>query len=89
MSFGKCLIKTKFDTVRETVTCTFKSPSGRETQKIFNYSEVSPFQVHEYLNNVRPHVQEIFPNLDADDRELFISGTGSEEWDEIFGEEEE
>lgn len=30
-----------------------------------------------------------FPNLTADQREFIISGTTKEEWDSVFGEDEE
>jgi hypothetical protein len=35
----------------------------------------------------RPHVQHIFPNLSADERELFISGMCPTCWDKTFGPE--
>ena len=35
------------------------------------------------------HVQHAFPNLDADQRELLISGTHAHCWQRLFGSEEE
>lgn len=37
----------------------------------------------------RPHVQDIFPYLTPDEREMFISGTCKVCWDDMFGEDEE
>jgi len=34
-------------------------------------------------------VQHAFPNLDADEREFFMTGITGEEWEEMFGEEED
>lgn len=33
-------------------------------------------------------VQNVFPNLSADDREFIVTGITSEEWDEMFSEED-
>lgn len=35
------------------------------------------------------HIQVAFDNLSADQREFFLTGITKEEWDAIFGEEEE
>ena len=41
-------------------------------------------------NRGEGHIQDLLPNLSANDREMFISGMCSECWDETFsGEEEE
>lgn len=37
----------------------------------------------------RPHVQDCFPYLTPDEREMFISGTCSVCWNTMFGEEDE
>ena len=36
----------------------------------------------------RPYVQQAFPHLTAAEREFIISGTTSEEFDELFGDPE-
>ena len=33
-------------------------------------------------------IQDAFPSHDADDRELIMTGITTEEWDQMFGEEE-
>lgn len=33
-------------------------------------------------------IQDVFPHLSVDEREFLISGTSSEQWEKIFGEEE-
>jgi hypothetical protein len=35
------------------------------------------------------HVQDAFPHLSADDREFLISGTTPEEWDALYGDQDE
>ena len=35
------------------------------------------------------HVQDVFPDLTPDERELIITGTCSKCWDKMFGEDEE
>lgn len=35
------------------------------------------------------HVQDVFPEMSVDDRELLISGTHAACWDAMFGDEEE
>lgn len=52
-----------------------------------------PIDPKEYINWVnagddRPHIQDAFPNLSAQDREFMLSGTTAEEWNELFGEGE-
>ena len=37
-----------------------------------------------YCSQDRPHIQDIFPELSADDRELLISYTCPECWDKMF-----
>lgn len=36
-------------------------------------------------NKSRRPIQDVFPNLSADDREFMISGITPEEWDNAFG----
>lgn len=43
----------------------------------------------EYAKRDRRHVQEIFPYLNADERELLISKICPKCWDEIFSEDED
>jgi len=48
--------------------------------------------IRDWLNEsprTRPHVQVAFPNLSADEREFLLTGCTPEEWDKLFGEEEE
>jgi hypothetical protein len=44
-------------------------------------------QVDAYVNGAL--IQDAFPNLDADQREFFKTGITAEEWDAMFGEQEE
>jgi len=37
----------------------------------------------------RPLIQDAFPALSSDDREFILTGITPEEWQEIFGDEEE
>jgi hypothetical protein len=48
---------------------------------------ITPQQVDSYVNGAL--LQDAFPNLSEDDREFFKTGITSEEWDSIFGGEEE
>ena len=34
-------------------------------------------------------IQDVFPELNDDEKEFIISGTTKEEWDDLFGEEEQ
>lgn len=75
---------------KQTLDFTFKSLSGKLTEKAFTFEDLPLGKLIQYLNfESKEHIQNLFPNLSADDAELFISGTGKEEWDEIFGEEDE
>lgn len=35
------------------------------------------------------HIQDVFPELSADEREFLITGATPEEWDEMFGKHED
>lgn len=35
------------------------------------------------------HIQDAFPHLSADEREFLLTGCTQEEWDEMWGEEDE
>ena len=48
---------------------------------------VTQAQMDEWNGPVKKHVQHIFANLSADDREFIFSGITAEEWDELFGPE--
>lgn len=34
------------------------------------------------------HIQNVFPNLNADEREFLLTGITPQEWSEIFGDDE-
>ena len=36
-----------------------------------------------------PHIQSFFSELNADQREFLMTGITKEEWDEVFGDDEE
>lgn len=38
--------------------------------------------------DMRPYVQDAFPELTAEEREFILTGTTPEEWNQMFGEEE-
>ena len=46
----------------------------------------------EYWNNSqstwRAHIQDVFPELSADQREFLMTGITSQEWNNVFGDEE-
>jgi hypothetical protein len=44
-------------------------------------------QYYEWQNG--KHAQDVFPGLNADEREFIISGIYPGEWEEMFGEEDE
>lgn len=49
-------------------------------------------QIRDWLNadpKKRLHVQYAFPDLSSDEREFLLTGCTPEEWDKIFGGEEE
>ena len=48
---------------------------------------ITPEQINAYMNGAL--LQDAFPNLSAEDREFFKTGITSEEWDMMFGEQEE
>jgi len=48
---------------------------------------VTDAQIQLY-NDGKVAIQHVFPNLSAEDREFIKTGMTTEEWDEIFGEEE-
>jgi hypothetical protein len=48
---------------------------------------ITPQQVDSYVNGAL--LQDAFPNLSADEREFFKTGITAEEWDAMFGEQEE
>jgi len=45
-------------------------------------------QILQYMTG-RGFVQDIYPNLSADEREFLISGTTPEEWEQMFGNKDE
>jgi hypothetical protein len=50
---------------------------------------VSPERVREYYAGGRGLVQDVFPELGADEREFLMSGATPAEWDDIFGSSED
>lgn len=62
------------------------SVSGKE------HTREIPVDTIKYLNwtrgNIPGLIQDIFPELSADDREFLMTGITPEEWDDIFGEPE-
>ena len=49
---------------------------------------ITPAQIHEWQRG-GGYIQEVFPQLDANQREFLISGSTPEEWEELFGPEPE
>jgi len=49
--------------------------------------DITQDQLDEYQNSKRL-IQDIFPNLNRDEREFLISGATKEEWDNALGTEE-
>lgn len=66
---------------KRTLDITFVSPCGVKTEALVDCT------VDQYMQWYRQedHVQNIFPLLDADMRELFVSGMGPAEWKRMFG----
>ncbi len=78
-------IKTiKYDLPNRTAVGTFVSISGRETTHTFK--NLTPDMVEMWKNGM--YIQDAMPHLTPDERELFISGMGKEEWDELMSGEE-
>ena len=50
---------------------------------------VSPAQLDELARPDRRNIQDIFPELSANDREFLLTGIPTEEWQELFGAEED
>ena len=48
--------------------------------------EITKEQILKYSNGA--FIQDAFPNLNDDEREFIKSGITSEEWEEIFGDED-
>lgn len=53
------------------------------------YLEATVAQWEEYHSPNRRHIQEIFPEMSASNRELLISGICGECFDSLFGQEED
>lgn len=53
--------------------------------------DVTQEQIDEYNGprHIRRLIQHIFPQLNPDEREFLISGATPEEWEDIFGKQEE
>jgi len=49
---------------------------------------ITPVQYVKYIRG-EGHVQDIMPDLPPEDREFLISGVTQEEWEELYGKEEE
>ncbi len=65
---------------------TRKSPfTGKEVTKDINITQ----EQYERWLNQEDLIQNIMPNISADDREFIISGITSEEWDDAFSEDED
>lgn len=58
---------------------------GREVEDFI----ITESQLNLYLAGNRPHVQDIFPELSAAQRELFVSGICDPCWQRLFPPEEE
>jgi len=59
---------------------TKQTPFGKNSMDI----PITDEQYQRYLNG-KEHVQHIFPNLPACEREFLISGTTPKDWEEMFG----
>lgn len=67
---------------KRSLNITFVSINNVRTECIV---ECTVDQYMQWLNK-EAHVQTIFPLLDADMRELFVTGMGPAEWNRMFGE---
>lgn len=59
--------------------------SGRQNSMILDASDE---QLNRYFNN-NELIQNVFPNLNADEREFILTGSTPEEWNNAFPEEDE
>lgn len=48
---------------------------------------VTPEQMYAWQNG--KHIQDAMPNVSAEDREYILTGVTPEEWNEVFGKEEQ
>lgn len=46
--------------------------------------ELTTEEATKWLDPSRPHVQDVFPHWSADKRELLVTGTHAECWDELM-----
>lgn len=65
------------------VEVTFRSPTGRITVAVLPLRE-SIFRKALADWKAGEMIQSAFPTLNADDRELIMTGTGKAEWDAMF-----
>lgn len=65
------------------VEVTFRSPTGRTTVAVLPLRE-SVFRKALADWKAGDKIQDAFPTLDANQRELLMTGFGQAEWDEIF-----
>jgi hypothetical protein len=80
--------KVSTDSLTGNVRVVFVSPSGRVTDKTLPMTEATFRSAHADWKD-GTLIQNAFPALDADDRELLMTGIGPKEWDEMFGEDPE
>ena len=52
-----------------------------------HYFDVKSYDLYRY--NQGEHIQNCFPYISAEDREIFITGITPEKWNEMFPEEDE
>ncbi|CAM0077078.1 hypothetical protein VPHK251G3_0091 [Vibrio phage K251 g3] len=66
---------------KRSLEITFVSRVGTKTECLVEST------VEQYMRwyNQEDHVQNIYPLLDADMRELFVTGMGPAEWDRLVG----
>lgn len=66
----------------------YQTMSGevKEFNSAYTYAAVTE-SVHKWLNGAK--IQDAFPYMTPDERELLLTGIGPEEWDDLFADDED
>lgn len=76
--------------VEDGVMVAFTGHDGRRKTMVMPRLTVEQFEVRmHWWREAGMNIQDAFPMLNADQREFLMTGLTPEEWDAIFGEEEE
>ena len=60
--------------------------TGKQNERVL---EMTREQIALYTSEHRPLIQDIFPEMNDEDREFLMTGITPEEWNKVFGNKEE